>query len=106
MSLLRTLTNDLRRMRVTNTTDTSFPSRIPTITTPDGYGAGATQVAGSVTQSVWDLSANTLAGATDQNRALIVPFGAGADTTTFSMRIIGWKRAYDRQGDDPNELIW
>lgn len=70
------------RARATNATDTSFPSRIPTVTEPTG--TGVLNVGGA------DL--------------LLVPFGTGNDDTTFSFRVIGW-RAVDAL-DSRNRTLW
>jgi hypothetical protein len=104
-ALLETLTTGLIRARVTNTTDTSFPTRIPTATEPSGLGDAAAQT----TSAVFDLSRGQGAsgGNTQYNRALIVPFGAGSDTQTFDMRILGWYSIKSRTGgDNPNTRLW
>lgn len=64
-----TVRNDYAKSRSTNATDTSFPSKIPTVTEPTG--AGVSSCSGS--------------------HAYIVFFGAGSDTNTFSAKLIGWR---------------
>ena len=105
-ALLTTLTTGLIRARVTNSTDASYPTRNPTKTEPTGIGDSAAQATAS---AVFDLSPKQGAaiGATQYNRAMIVPFGTGSDTNTFLMRIIGWYSAKSRTGgDDPNSRLW
>ena len=105
-ALLETLTTGLIRARVTNSTDASYPTRTLTVTEPTGIGNSAAQATAS---AVFDLSRGQGAagGNTQYNRAIIVPFGTGADTNTFLMRVIGWYSAKNRTGgDDPNTRIW
>ena len=83
--LLNTLSAPFVKARSVNATNTSFPSLIPTAAEPSGDAGTAT---GS---SVIELSNKSLASGKIENAALIVPFGAGSDTNTFSMRVIGWK---------------
>lgn len=73
---LTTLVNQWGRVRTTNATDSSFPSRISTITTPasDGVIGNASGV-----------------GQVPNNLSLIF-FGAGSDNDTFSARVIGWAK--------------
>ncbi len=66
-----TLTQDLKLALATNTTDTSFTSKIPTTTEPSGAG-------------VHKGGAETLVAKI---------FGAGADNSTSAMRLIGWNKA-------------
>lgn len=63
----------------TNSTDASFPSRIPTTTAPSGNGVLVPPGSG-------------LGGARNApSAAMVVPYGVGADNTTFKIRIIGWR---------------
>lgn len=64
------------RARTTSATDNPFPVKSPTPAEPTGAG-------------VVDLFA-PLTGA---NCLRLMPFGAGADNSTFSMRVIGWSAA-------------
>ncbi len=65
------------KARTTNSTDASFPSRVPTMTEPtsDGVVSLCQAVGGSVPK-----------------RAVVVPYGVGSDTNTFKMLILGWSR--------------
>lgn len=58
-----------------DTTTSSFVTRAPTTTEPSGSGVN------TMTQS---------SGGVVQNIAKVMPYGLGADGTTFSMRITGW----------------
>jgi hypothetical protein len=98
---LQTLSLDFRPIRATNATDNGYPTRNPTATEPSGTGDNAAQASAS---GVFDLAGNGII--TDKNRVILVPYGAGSDTNTFSMRVIGWRRAYGRTGNDPNKLLW
>lgn len=101
---LRTLTQSFARLRRTNTTSTSFPTRIPTLTEPTGIGDAAAQTTSAVFDLVKDFDVEF---EVSKNRVLIVPFGAGTDTQTFSMRVIGWRIAYDRDTARlPQTAIW
>lgn len=75
LTFIGTPKNSYRRMLTTSATDTSFPSKIPTATKPSE----------SATSGVIDLR-----GIDNLNTVLLVPFGAGSDTDTFVMRVIGW----------------
>lgn len=64
----------LQRVRATSSTDSTFPSKVPTGTAPTGDGViGDPIVQGAPS---W---------------VQIVPFGDGADNATFDLRVIGWK---------------
>lgn len=64
----------LQRVRATSSTDSTFPSKVPTATAPTGDGViGDPIVQGAPS---W---------------VQIVPFGDGADDATFDLRVIGWK---------------
>jgi hypothetical protein len=104
-ALLETLTTGLLILRGTNTTDTSFPSRIPTITEPTGLGDAAAQTTSAVIPLTPGNGASL--GSTQSNRALIIPFGAGADDTTFDMRVYGWFSVKGRTGgDNASKRLW
>lgn len=73
------------KARATNSTDGSFPSRVPTVTAP-------TSNDGTITiQSypVW---------------LAIVPYGTGSATNTFNVRVIGW-RQYGSTGSTAG-VLW
>jgi hypothetical protein len=98
---LQTLSLDFRPIRATNATDNGYPTRNPTATEPEGTGNNAAQASAS---GVFDLVGNGVAS--DKNRVILVPYGAGADTNTFSMRVIGWRRTRPRTGNEPDKLLW
>lgn len=67
---------DFRRFWATSPTTNGFPARPATTTAPTGDG-------------VVDLAT----GRTELPRKLLLaPFGAGADDTTFSLRVTGWRK--------------
>lgn len=61
----------LRRAFLTNQSDASFPSKIPTITEPS-TGTGIIAATGTTLE--------------------LHPYGTGADNTTYSIRVIGWRK--------------
>ena len=110
---LATLCSSLLKLRKTNTTDGSFPSRVPTATEPSGVGDDASQdITSTGKAAVFDIGQLDSTGrhevVSEKNRIKIVPFGAGSDTQTFSMRVIGWQRAFkrDEARDDRVEGLW
>lgn len=70
--------NGFSKIRTANSTDASFPSRVPTTTEPTGTGIQAWSDFG-------------LDGVLAPTKAIIIPYGVGADNTTFKLRIIGWR---------------
>lgn len=100
-----TSSGDEPRIRGTNATDASVPARTPTLTEPSGLGDSAAQATAS---GVIDLRNGGAAGSPVQNRARITPYGAGSDTNTFTMRVIGWSRVTFRAGDATTEpkYLW
>jgi hypothetical protein len=64
----------LSRVRATSSTDSTFPSRVPTGTAPTGDGV----VGDPIVQGAPDW-------------VQVIPFGDGADNATFDCRVIGWK---------------
>jgi len=103
---LATFTMPLITARQTKTTDNGFPSRIPTLAEPTGVGNSAAQATAS---AVFDLIGDDarVDGRSERNKIVIVPFGAGADTNTFSLRVIGWRVAYDRgTARRPDTAVW
>src|SRR4051794_13866756 len=67
---------DWVRALTTSSTDSSYASRVATVTTPADDGV---------------LTPPLIAGKTPQS-ALLVFFGAGADNATLTARIIGWRK--------------
>ncbi len=84
--MLETLSVAFKKALATNSTQTSFASKIPTITEPTNDG-------------VHDLAKN---GGVAPNGIVIVPYGLGADDNAFAMRIIGWRKI----GNDPLTWLW
>lgn len=102
--LLRTLSTAFIKARQTNTTTNGFTDRVPTATEPSGKGDAAAQTTLAVFDLVSDFTVDLVS---QKNRIIIVPFGAGSDTNTFVMRVIGWRIAYERDtGARQDNAIW
>lgn len=100
--LIETLGLDFTKIRATNTTDASFPSRLIRATEPSGIGDSVAQATAS---AVFDCRGGF--GNVVQNAVKIEPFGAGSNNNTFSLRVIGWKRVVDRASPgDVNLWVW
>lgn len=82
---LETLKGPLARALAANATDSTFPSRIPTLTQP--------------ALAIGDLDGNI-----QQNGLLVMPFAIGADNETFSMRLIQWR--YIGSGPQAYSRLW
>jgi len=74
--LLETLSQPLKKALATNSTATSFASKVDTLTEPTGDGVHA---------------AGILAGVS-QNAVVVYPFAVASANDTFSMRVIGWHK--------------
>ena len=81
--LLETTAMNFRKVRSVNATDTSFPSKVPTITEPAGDAGTATG------QAVVDLI-NGKSSAPVQNLGKFIFYGTGDENDVFAARIIGW----------------
>lgn len=66
-------TSKLSRVRATSATG-SFPSKVPTATQPTGDGVVGDPIVQGAPQYIQ-----------------VIPFGDGADDSTFDLRVIGWK---------------
>ena len=67
---------DFKKALTTNATDTSFASKVPTLTEPVNDGViDLPNVIGEVSSKI-----------------MILPYGLGADNDAFSMRVIGWRK--------------
>lgn len=75
--LLDTAIVDFAKACTVNSTDSSFPARVATITEPTGSG-------------VIELTR----GPTDQsfNNLLVVPYALGSDNDTFNVLALGWRQ--------------
>ena len=81
---LQTLALDWFKVRATNTTDASFPSRIITATMPSGIGDAAAQTTSAVF--------NAQGAGRGQNAVMLKVFGAGVNNNTLSVRVIAWNK--------------
>ena len=98
--LIETLSQNLRKARITNATDNGFPSRVPTATEPTGTGNNAAQATAS---AVFNLG---IGGLSSQNAVFIKPFGVGSNTNTFSLRLIGWNYVLDPSTPEDRTLAF
>lgn len=68
-----------KKVLATSATDTSYPSRIPTLTEPTGAGVIELGLPGAI-------------GGIVPCRVILVPYGLGSDTDAFEMKVLGWRR--------------
>ena len=73
-----------------NSTDATFPSRIPTGTKPSGVGVIEMSTDNSILTS---------------NGLRVKPYGTGSENNTFSMRVIGWEKT-ESNPFDANKTLW
>lgn len=108
-TVLRTLSSSFVKVRRTNSTDASFPTRIPRLAVSagaDNAPSGIGDAAAQTTLAVFDLvpphqpaphlHPRPLFNAPADNVVILIPFGIGSDTNTMKMRVIGWRMAFDR----------
>lgn len=77
MSAVHDIYSMLQKIRPINSADTSFGSRVPTVTQPSGTG-------------VFAIGQNL-----GPQRLKLIPYGVGDDNDVFAMRIIGWSRTVE-----------
>jgi len=76
------------RVYATNSTDATFPSRIPTATNPAGNP-------GIIALGATRMNPLTLA---------LAPYGTGADNSTLDLRVIGWRKLINPT--DESTALW
>lgn len=91
-SVNMTAATPFRKARAVNYTTNGYPTRIPTLVEPTTVDPGT-----ATGQFAIDLAA--FPTGTAFAHALVLPFGAGADTNTFSVRFLGWKAIETSQTD-------
>lgn len=74
-----TVSLPLKVLCAADATDATFPARAPTVTEP--VAATSPGVIEAASGSGWG-----------QGNLLLMPFGAGADDETFSVRVWGWRK--------------
>ena len=84
---LARLTSKMRRLLTTNAADSSFAAKVATITKP-GAATGYSPANGVIPMTLGEQ-------AMVPEKLKIIPFGTGADDSTFSIRVIGWEYAGD-----------
>ena len=105
---IETIVRDWTLARETNTTDSSYPSRVPRNSGPSGTGANASQTTAA---SVYDLAPTN--GLTIQNLGKLVLFGTGSDGNTLNALVLAWRKVNSRPGGGqtvnqniPGNTIW
>lgn len=78
----------LKKARSTSATDSSFASKVPTVTEPSGDG-------------VHDLSPSP--GMAVPSKVRVIPYGTTTADATFDMRIVGW---YPVVRESQEVLLW
>ena len=81
------LTRRLTRALATNSSSSSFPSKVPTITEPVNDGVINLRDGSGVESPQW---------------MTVLPYGVSSNDDAFSVRVIGWRRV----GGDPSSLLW
>jgi hypothetical protein len=92
VALMNLAANAVKARSVSQTSN-GYVSKIATLTEPRGDAGDATGA------SVIDLCDR---GGYSQTKVKIIPYGAGADNGTFSLRLIGWQPF----GTTQTDLIW
>lgn len=80
--IIRTFHNDLRKARLVNQTSTTFVSKLPTVTIPNGDAGTATGA------SVIEIGNASFFG---YPAVKVFLYGAGSNNNTLSCRLIGWE---------------
>lgn len=88
----------LRRLRTTNATDSSFASKISTVTKPTGAGVIDLGVTDAVT-------GQTIGNGVSPGAVKLIPFGTGANDNVMLLRVIAWHRL-GGAGQDGKTTIW
>lgn len=74
---MQSLVSGYSKARTSNDTVSSFASKVATVTQPSGTGVITVEKTGRFTR----------------NNVILVPYGAGADNNTMSVRVISWREA-------------
>lgn len=104
---LNTYSPEFRLARLVNSTDAGYrtvTSILGRDNAPTGDGSNAAQ---ATSKCILEACALTGAGCNNvmPNGILICPFGTGADTNTFLMRVLGWN-LIAKPGTDPATWEW
>lgn len=78
----------LRKAKATNSTSSSFPSKIPTVTEPSGDGVHNLGTGPGGQVPAW---------------LKVLAYGSGNENQTFDLRVIGWNRT---PPDALNTVMW
>lgn len=84
LTIPRFLSRDFQKARSVNATNTTFASKVVTLTEPSGDAGTATGA------SVIDLCVGGN-GVSAANEIVILPYGTGDADDVFDMRVIGWR---------------
>lgn len=98
MPALNTISTHFFQARSVNQTSNGYVSKVPTKSEP------VTDVGTATGQSAFSLSDES--GGISQNRVKFWPYGTGADGTTFSMRMIGWRCCGKQPSNTAAPIIW
>ena len=90
--LIETLTAGFRKARSANSTDASYPSRVPVGADPVDDGV-------IVAGGIFGLHA----GVVGQSSLVVVPYCTGSNNDTFSVRVVGWRLL---GGSDRSTQLW
>lgn len=97
-----TRSTPLRRVRQTDTTDTSFPTRQAQAAKPSGVG----NAVGQTTSAIIDLTDQGGGSGVlfTQNKIKIIPFGFGVNLNTIGLQVFTWD--YAIEGGVASTAIW
>lgn len=89
--LIQTVDANWQKVRTTNSTDASLPTRAAQVAKPSGIGDSVAQATASAI--VVDATAGVAkpaGGGGVQNGLIISPYGVGSDTNTMLVAVYGW----------------
>lgn len=94
---LETLSTGLNVLRGTNSTDSAQTPPVSRIGPPTGLGTSASQATSPA------IIPGGQGGVASQNGLLVVPYGVGADDSTFSLNVYSWRPISLRTGGEQLE---
>lgn len=102
-TVINTSSQDLRKVRRTNSADSSFPTRIPQKALPDAFFLPPYPAASATLQEVIRTRGDS--GAVAANLLMLVPYAVASDTNTFNVRVVAW-HAVGQPNNDPNKNLY
>ena len=111
MDYLKTFASRYARWRTTNATDNGYPSKVPTRTAPaESFGTNAAQATSAAVRVLvpggFTRKGVVVPGSGEacvRSTLEMIFFGAGADTNTFSCRVLKWVAVYE---GEPEAALW